>query len=177
MNGTVESDGKDGHAEEATSDPASPGAAADWETNPSRYDRRKLKKKRKQIERGGAGTESDITAIYGANVAASLELKLSEYFTNGRSSIRSRELQQLVLWILGEEVAPKWIFVKVSGEGMGQRREREERGRTKQQQKLLVRGYNFCAIQYRSDADSDSSALCSLSLRINRSSSRSSCSW
>jgi len=41
-----------------------------------------------------------------------LELKLHEYFANGRSAIRSRELQQLIVWVLGEEVAPKWIFVK-----------------------------------------------------------------
>ena len=97
-------------------DTAAAGAAvstqADSDNNPSRYDRRKLKKKRRQLERGGAGTEADIAAIYGSNVSASLELKLADYFTNGRSYIRSRELQQLILWVLGEEVSPKWVFVK-----------------------------------------------------------------
>lgn len=55
---------------------------------------------------------ADLAAIYGPAVTAEIELKLHEYFTCGRSSLRSRELQQIIGWVLGEEVSPKWIFVK-----------------------------------------------------------------
>jgi hypothetical protein len=44
---------------------------------------------------------------------ASLELKLDQYFVNGKHTLKVPDIQSLVLWVLGEAVSPKWIFVKV----------------------------------------------------------------
>jgi DNA polymerase III epsilon subunit-like protein len=111
----------------------------------SREERRRLKKKRKQLDRGtaslasvvsgggkqkngsspagaasaatavAAATPTSLEAIYGARAQAALELKLSSYLVNGRSSLRSAELQQLLLWVLGDAnlaESPKWCFVR-----------------------------------------------------------------
>lgn len=58
------------------------------------------------------GSESDYLQIYGAGVTSSLELKLADFFVNDRSSLKSRDLQQLIGWTIGEDVSPKWVFVK-----------------------------------------------------------------
>lgn len=66
-----------------------------------------------QMERGTLeGTAADYVSIYGANVGAGLDLKLSSYFVNGRNTLRSGELQGLITWVLGEGASPLWIFVK-----------------------------------------------------------------
>lgn len=42
-----------------------------------------------------------------------MELKLETYMINGRHRIQMREVQSLIFWVLGDVVAPKWVFVKV----------------------------------------------------------------
>ena len=105
----------------------------------AKLERRRLKKKRKQIDRGtvpagmaapsaaaSSATASaassasllsaQLSAIYrDSNASASLDLKLSSYFVNGRSTLRSSDLQSLVLWALGDPsrvLSPRWCFLK-----------------------------------------------------------------
>ena len=80
----------------------------------SRVDRRKAKKKRKLILSGkGHPTVHDIHSVYGPSPRASIQLKLHEYFQSGSlACLRAREVHQLIGWVLGEEVSPKWVFVK-----------------------------------------------------------------
>ena len=82
----------------------------------SRVDRRKAKKKRKLILAGkGSPTVHDIHSVYGPAPRASIQLKLHEYFHESQlatGGLRAREVHQLIGWVLGEEVSPKWVFVK-----------------------------------------------------------------
>ena len=76
----------------------------------SRVDRRKAKKKRKLIMKGkGNPTVHDIHSVYGPAPRASIQLKLHEYFHEpSNRCLRAREVHQLIGWVLGEEVSPKW---------------------------------------------------------------------
>ena len=80
----------------------------------SRVDRRKAKKKRKLVLAGkGNPSVHDIHSVYGPAPRASIQLKLQEYFTETNNQcLRARELHQLVGWVLGEEVSPRWVFVR-----------------------------------------------------------------
>lgn len=76
----------------------------------SKVERRKLKKQRKKVL-AGKGTRDDFYDIYGPDAKAELTLKLGEYLQRNRSQLKFTDIQGLILWILGEAVSPRWVFV------------------------------------------------------------------
>ena len=75
-----------------------------------RVERRKLKKRRKEVERGKA--KPAYINVYGTDARASLELKLGAAFRGDRPGLRARDVHQLIGWVMGEEESVKWAFVK-----------------------------------------------------------------
>ncbi|WIA11560.1 hypothetical protein OEZ85_011669 [Tetradesmus obliquus] len=51
------------------------------------------------------GQQATYVNVYGSNAAADVEIKAVQ-------PIHLRDVQQLVLWVLGDAVAPRWVFTK-----------------------------------------------------------------
>ena len=75
-----------------------------------RVERRKLKKRRKEVERGHA--KPAYIDVYGANARASIELKLSQHFRGERAGLRARDVHQLIGWAMGEDDSVRWAFIR-----------------------------------------------------------------
>lgn len=80
----------------------------------SREDRRRLKKKRKRVYNGLSRDAQDYFDVYGPRATGSLLLKTASYLSGpgGRITLHPWHVQRLILWVLGEVTAPKWVFVK-----------------------------------------------------------------
>jgi DNA polymerase III epsilon subunit-like protein len=77
----------------------------------SKGERRRLKKQRKKVL-NGKGTREDFYDLYGETASASLTLQLEHVIKGDRTRLKLFDLQRLVLWILGEVVDPRWVFIK-----------------------------------------------------------------
>ena len=67
--------------------------------------RRKKKKQKKRVEQG-KGLPQDYYDVYGSDAKAAIELR-----HNGEP-LRVLDLQGLLLWVLGDGMSPKWVFVR-----------------------------------------------------------------
>eukprot|EP01006_Ploeotia_vitrea_P038303 TRINITY_DN66226_c11_g2_i4.p1 TRINITY_DN66226_c11_g2~~TRINITY_DN66226_c11_g2_i4.p1 ORF type:complete len:773 (-),score=393.61 TRINITY_DN66226_c11_g2_i4:2165-4222(-) len=77
-----------------------------------RNEKRRLKKKRKRVI-SGRGTRQDFVDLFGDSAKAFVEFRLDQGFLNDRKQfLYQLDIQSLVLWVLGEVVSPKWVFVK-----------------------------------------------------------------
>ncbi|WIA31649.1 hypothetical protein OEZ86_002529 [Tetradesmus obliquus] len=94
------------------------------EQQPAGHVKRKPKKERKKKHKDAAGgpaeagdghdaadapdsqgQQATYVNVYGSNAAADVEIKAVQ-------PIHLRDVQQLVLWVLGDAVAPRWVFTK-----------------------------------------------------------------
>eukprot|EP01083_Nonionella_stella_P092944 260302_1 len=74
--------------------------------------RRKKKKARKRVQKGSA-TKQDYQALFGPDARPSITLKLEQaYKKNNAKHLKIADVQGLLLWVLGEGINPRWVFVE-----------------------------------------------------------------
>ncbi|KJE95986.1 hypothetical protein CAOG_06364 [Capsaspora owczarzaki ATCC 30864] len=57
--------------------------------------------------------QSTYTAVHGANAKPELELRLEQFFKqSGSSHLRLKDLQDLILWVVGDGINLRWVIVK-----------------------------------------------------------------
>lgn len=78
-------------------------------------ERKKMKKARKKAAAAlavGRGTREQCYDLYGESAMGSILLKDEEIYKGGRKQLKISHIHELILWILGEVPAPRWVFVK-----------------------------------------------------------------
>lgn len=83
-----------------------------------RQQRRLLKKKRKRVERGAAQDPGDYFDVYGPDARAEVVIQAPDALLEGAwdpqrtRPVTMKDVQQLLLWVLAQNVSPDWVFVK-----------------------------------------------------------------